>query len=96
MMTQNKRLKSILLFATLILLIPLIAMQFSTEVNWSVFDFIIAGVLLFGTGFLLELVIRKVKTRQNRIVFFLIIIALLVLTWIELAVGLFGTPLAGS
>ncbi|MDX1317372.1 MULTISPECIES: hypothetical protein [Xanthomarina] len=96
MMTQNKRVPIILTTATILLLIPFIAMQFSTEVNWSAFDFLIAGILLFGTGFLIELVLRKVTKKQNRWMLLLIIISLVLLTWIELAVGLFGTPLAGS
>lgn len=96
MKTQNKRLAGILLFATIILIIPIIAMQFSNEVNWTISDFIVAGTLLFGTGLLLELVLRKVKIMSNRIILFSIIIALLLLTWIELAVGIFGSPLAGS
>lgn len=96
MKTQNKRLAGILLFATIILIIPIIAMQFSNEVNWTISDFIVAGTLLFGAGLLLELVLRKVKIMSNRIILFSIIIALLLLTWIELAVGIFGSPLAGS
>jgi hypothetical protein len=36
-------------------------MQFTNEVNWTLFDFVVAGVLLLGTGFICELVIRKVK-----------------------------------
>lgn len=96
MKTQNKRLAGILLFATIILIIPIIAMQFSNEVNWTISDFIVAGTLLFGTGLLLELVLRKVKIMSNRIILFSIIIALLLLTWIELAVGIFGSPWAGS
>lgn len=96
MKTQNKRLAGILLFATIILIIPIIAMQFSNEVNWTISDFIVAGTLLFGAGLLLELVLRKVKIMSNRIILFSIIIALLLLTWIELAVGIFGSPWAGS
>ncbi len=96
MTTQNKRLGGILLFATIILIIPIIAMQFSKEVNWTLSDFIVAGTLLFGTGLLLELVLRKVKKIRTRIILFSIIIASLLITWIELAVGIFGSPLAGS
>jgi hypothetical protein len=42
-----------------VLLVPLVAMQFSDEVDWSVADFVFAGVLLGGTGLLLELAARK-------------------------------------
>lgn len=96
MTTQNKRLVGILALPTVILLIPFIAMQFSTEVTWDASDFLMAGILLFGTGFLVELVLRKVTKKLNRIILLLIIITLVLLTWIELAVGLFGTPLAGN
>jgi hypothetical protein len=43
----------------LILLVPLVGMQVSDQVNWSVADFVFAGVLLAGTGFLLELAVRR-------------------------------------
>lgn len=71
-------------------------MQFSNEVNWSIMDFVVAGVLLFGTGLTIEFVLRKVKTRKNRILVCGIILLLLLLIWIELAVGLFGSPIAGN
>ena len=96
MKTSNKRLTSIFIFATILLVIPIIAMQFSNEVNWTISDFMVAGTLLFSTGLLFEFVLRKVKKMRNRIILVSIIIALLLLTWIELAVGIFGSPLAGS
>jgi Trk-type K+ transport system membrane component len=86
---QNKRLIGILLTAALLLLIPLIAMQFTDEVNWTLPDFIAAGVLLLGTGLLCELVLRKVKKTKLRIAIFLVILATLLLIWAELAVGIF-------
>ena len=96
MIAQNKRLFGILSGVAVLLLIPFIAMQFSSDVNWSAFDFIIAGVLLLGTGLSIEFVLRKVKTRERRIALCVTILALLALIWIELAVGLFGTPIAGQ
>jgi len=96
MMSLNKRIIVIFIAVILILSVPLIAMQFSANVNWSLSDFFIAGVLLSGTGLLLELVLRKVNKKENRIILFVIIIALLLLIWIEFAVGIFGTPIAGS
>jgi cytochrome bd-type quinol oxidase subunit 2 len=96
MVTQNKRLIGIVLAVVFILLIPLVAMQFTQEVDWNLFDFMIMGVLLLGTGLLCELAIRRVKNRDYRIGFIAVILLVLFLIWAELAVGIFGTPLAGS
>lgn len=96
MIKQNKRLIGILLTVALLLLIQLITMQFANEVKWSLFDFVLAGILLLGTGLLCELVLRKVIKIQHRIAVCLAILALLFVIWVELAVGIFGTPFAGS
>ncbi len=93
---KNKRIISILLTAILLLLIPLIAMLFTNEVNWTISDFFIAGALLIGTSLMIEFVIRKVKQSKYKIVIILAIIAVLLLIWMELAVGIFGTPFGGS
>jgi hypothetical protein len=71
-------------------------MQFSNEVNWSVMDFVIAGVLLFGASLVIELELRKVKKNKYRILICGIILLLLFLLWAELAVGIFGSPIAGN
>jgi len=96
MIMQNKRLIGIMLTVVLLLLIPLIAMQFTDEVDWKLNDFVIMGVLLLGTGLMCELVMRKVKKIEHRIVIIIAILAALFLIWVELAVGVFGTPFAGS
>ncbi len=93
---KNKRLIIILSVAASLLLIPLIAMQFSNEVDWKVLDFTIMGFLLFGTGLLCELVLRKVTSTSNRIILCGLVLFVFLLTWAELAVGIFGTPFAGS
>lgn len=93
---NNKRLAGIVISAATLLVIPVIAMQFTKEVNWSGFDFLVAGILLFGTGLLSEFVLRTVKKRNYRIILCGIIFLALVVIWIELAIGIFGTPLAGS
>jgi hypothetical protein len=71
-------------------------MQFNQEVNWTLSDFVVAGVLLLGTGLICELAIRKTKNVNVRIVICVGLIAALILMWAELAVGVFGSPLAGS
>ena len=85
-----------LLIATSILAIPLIAMQFSDEVKWTLADFAIMGILLYGTGFTIEYVLRSVTNGYSRLFICGIIIIALFLVWAELAVGIFGTPIAGS
>ncbi|QNF35643.1 hypothetical protein HUW51_24120 [Adhaeribacter swui] len=96
MIMQNKRLWSMVLIVALLLFIPFVAMQFTAEVNWSLFDFIVAAVLLLGTGLLCALVIRKVSTINRRVVICAAILVALALIWLELAVGILGTPFAGS
>jgi len=93
---KNKRLIIILMAIAIILLIPLIAMQFTNEVNWTSSDFIMMGVLLTGTGLLSEFVMRKVKSIDNRILIIGAILLVFILIWAELAVGIFGTPISGS
>lgn len=93
---KNKRLKIILTAAGILLSIPFIAMQFTNEVNWTPGDFIIMGVLLFGTGLLCEFVMRKVKNTNKRIMICAALLFVFLLIWAELAVGIFGTPFAGS
>lgn len=96
MTAPAKRLTIILTIATLILLIPLIAMQFTKEVDWKLFDFLVMGVLLYGFGLLIEFSLRKFKSTRTRIILVLGLLLMLFLIWAELAVGIFGTPFAGS
>ena len=93
---KNKRLKFILITVVFLLLIPLIAMQFTDEVKWTLLDFIVAGILLLSTGFIIDLVIKKVKNINYRIAITIALLILLLLIWAELAVGIFGTPFSGS
>lgn len=93
---KNKRLIIILALVPLLLLIPLIAMQFTNEVDWGIFDFVVMGILLSATGLLIEFVLRKVHTNLNRIIICGGVLFVFFLIWAELAVGIFGTPFAGS
>ena len=96
MSLKLKRMHFILIAAGIILLIPLAAMQFTNEVNWTLGDFLVMGSILLGTGLLCELILRKVKNANQRIVFCIVILILLFLLWAELGVGIFGSPIAGS
>jgi len=93
---RAKHLLYILLGTAAILLVPLVAMQFTSEVNWTGSDFIVAGALLGGAGMLLELATSKLRTRRTRMIAGAVILLGLLFVWGELAVGLVGSPFAGS
>jgi len=93
---KNKRLVIIPSVVMFPLLVPLIAMQFTSEVNWTFFDFIVAAFLLFIAAMAVGLIIRKVKDKTYRIIFSAVVLALFLLIWAEIAVGIFGTPFAGT
>ena len=80
----------------LLLIIPLIAMQLTDEVEWSLFDFIIMGTLLLITGLMGEIIFKKVKKYKHRVILYVVVAITFLLIWAELAVGIFGTPFAGS
>lgn len=74
-----------------LLMIPLVAMQFTEEVQWSPFDFIFAGVLLFGTGLTYLLVTRTSGNLVYRAACAVALGAGLLLIWANGAVGLIGS-----
>lgn len=76
--------------ATLMLLLPLVAMQFSDEVNWSVADFAFAGALLMGTGITYELAVRMTGNTAYRAAVGVALAAAFILVWLSLGVGIIG------
>jgi len=88
---MTKHQTSIALFATatLLLLIPLLAMQFTQEVNWTPADFMVAGVLLYGTAIACDFTLRKTKNKSTALILCGVILVFLVVIWAELAVGIF-------
>ncbi|MFN4197586.1 MAG: hypothetical protein ACK4FS_01015 [Flavobacterium sp.] len=95
-LTPKQRVLGIIAGTALLLLVPLVVMQFTSEVQWNGFDFLVAGLLLLGAGFACELVIRLFSTWKTRMLFIGLVLFVLMLVWIELAVGIFGTPWAGN
>ena len=71
-------------------------MMFTDEINWTLFDFIVMGFLLIGLGLGIHLVSTRTKSLKVRILYILIVCLVFMLIWAELAVGIFGTPFAGS
>jgi len=77
--------------AALVLLVPLIAMQFTEKVNWDVADFAVAGALLVGTGVTYELAVRKTGDTAYRAAVGVALAAAFILVWVNGAVGIIGT-----
>ena len=64
-------------------------MQFTDEVNWDFMDFIVAGALLSFAALAYELASRKLGNSKYRLAVGIAILAVLLIVWIELAVGIF-------
>ena len=93
---KNKRLQLMIFGILGILSIPLIAMQFTNEVNWSASDFLLMGTLLLGVVLVIEFILQKVTNTISRIGIVAVVLVLFLLIWAELAVGIFNSPFAGS
>ena len=88
---QRKTIVRPALVTVLLLLIPLLAMQFTAAVNWIWADFAVAGVLLFGAGLMYELVATRGGNTAFRAALGIAVGAALLLIWMNLAVGLIGS-----
>lgn len=80
----------------LLLLFPLVGTLVSNEVNWSFFDFIIMGILILSMSFGIKQVVMTTKNTNYRVLIIGMILLVFILIWVELAVGIFDTPFAGS
>ena len=80
----------IALLTALVLLVPLVGMQVSDGVTWSVADFVLAGVLLAGTGVLYELALRRPGSFVYRAIATVIGVAAIVAGEADDAPGLVG------
>lgn len=65
---QNKVFIWIAASTGLILSIPLIAMQFTSEVNWELGDFIVMGALLFGAGSIFVNIARVTPSKYRTLI----------------------------
>ncbi len=75
----------------LLLLLPLIAMRFTDEVNWTGSDFVVAAVLFGSVGLAFELIVRKSSSLAYRAGAALAVIAAFLTIWVNGAVGMIGS-----
>jgi hypothetical protein len=93
-LAHSNTLKSIIAVAVataLLLLVPLVAMQFTHEVNWTALDFAVAGALLFGSGVSFVLLTRLARNAAHKLAAGIAVAAGLLLVWVNLAVGIIGS-----
>lgn len=92
----SRQLMFVVLGALCVLMVPLVAMQFTAEVNWDATDFIVMGMLLVGIGSAYVLLARLFRKTEYKLAVGAVLGLIFLLTWAELAVGIFGSPFAGS
>ncbi len=73
-----------------LLALPLVAMQFTQDVNWTASDFIAAGITLGGAGLGTEFLVRQSSSHAYRIGAILAVLAIFLTVWSNLAVGMIG------
>jgi hypothetical protein len=77
-----------IIFACFLLLSPLVAMQFTSEVAWKLGDFLVFAFMLAGLGLLLEAAARIGRTAAMRAWLMAGAVAIFLVIWAELAVGI--------
>jgi len=66
-------------------------MRFTDEVAWGAADFVFAGTLIFGTGLAYVLAARKGSGIAYRVALGMALLAMFLLVWMNLAVGIIGS-----
>jgi hypothetical protein len=79
----------------LVLLLPLIGVILF-DLDWNIFDFLIMGLLILFFSIAINLILNHLISSKLRLILILMLVILFLLIWAELAVGVFGTPFAGT
>ena len=75
----------------LLLLLPLVAMQFTDEVKWTPSDFLFAALLFGSVGLAFELIVRKSRSLAYRAGAALAVVTAFLTIWVNGAVGMIGS-----
>lgn len=87
---RKKSVLRVALVTAAVLLVPLVAMQFTDEVDWSAGDFVVAGTLIIGAGIAFESLAPRAGSGKQRTMIGLGVAAILIFVWVSLAVGRSG------
>lgn len=95
---MTKQQKTALVFAipSLLMVVAFISNNFVEGFNWTGSDFLIAAILLFGTASFIYMIVSSKLSVRAKTIISIVIIHILMIIWVEMAVGLFGSPIAGS
>lgn len=74
-----------------LILLPLVAMQFTQEVDWGPEDFAFAIMMVAGVGVTYELAVRTTGNRAYRAGVGVALAAAFVQVWVNAAVGIIGS-----
>lgn len=77
-------------FAASLLILPAVAMNFTAEVNWTVSDFLIMGMMIGCVGLGIELVVRATRNNSYRGGAAVALLTGFLVTWANGAVGIIG------
>jgi hypothetical protein len=88
-MKQLKKYIVVVLIVLFLLLILFTMMLLTDRIRWSLLDFTIAGILLVITISTIHFIFRKIKNTKYFIVTSIAFLILMLLIWIEIAVGVF-------
>lgn len=76
--------------AACLLLLPLVAMQFTADVDWTLFDFVVMGTMLGLVCGAFELAVWVARSNVYVVAAGVAVATAFLTTWINLAVGIIG------
>ena len=82
-------------FPLVVLLVPVMGVIFF-ELDWSGFDFLFMTLLILSFSILINFILYYLSSSEFKFLIIFILVITFILIWAELAVGIFGTPFAGS
>lgn len=82
-------------FPLVVLLFPVMGVIFF-ELDWSGFDFLFMTLLILAFSILINFILYYLSSSEFKFLIIFILVIIFILIWAELAVGIFGTPFAGS
>ena len=93
---MKKSLQYIILADVAILLVIASVMLFTEAVQWNIYDFLAMAVLIFIAGTAINFIWSKVQAIKYKVLLCVGVCIIFILIWAEMAVGIFGTPIAGN